>query len=41
MEERVFGLISREERENFKVEWKNRCGGRRWRPKQQDAGAAE
>ena len=34
-------VMSPEEREKFKAEWKNRCGGMRWRPKQPDNSAAE
>lgn len=31
-----------EEREKFKAEWKNRCGGMRWgRPQQQDTRSAD
>jgi Ca2+/H+ antiporter, TMEM165/GDT1 family len=35
-----WGVMSPEEREKFKAEWKNRCG-MRWRPNQQDAEAAK
>jgi Ca2+/H+ antiporter, TMEM165/GDT1 family len=40
MEQKLAGMTP-EEREKFKAEWKNRCGGMRWRSKQPDAGAAE
>ncbi len=33
-------LMTPEEKEKFKAEWKNRCGGMRWRPSQ-NAAAAE
>jgi membrane protein implicated in regulation of membrane protease activity len=40
MEQKLAGMTP-EEREKFKAEWKNRCGGMRWRPFQQDKAAAE
>ncbi len=39
MEEKL-SLMNPEEREKFKAEWKNRCGGR-WRPFEKDVAAAE
>ena len=35
-----WGAMSPEERDQFKAEWKNRCG-MRWRPQQKDAAAAD
>ena len=40
MEEKLAGMTP-EEREKFKAEWKNRCGGMRWRPNEPNAGPAE
>ena len=35
MEEKL-GAMSPEEREKFKAEWKHRCGGMRWMPKEKE-----
>ncbi|MFT3683066.1 MAG: hypothetical protein QM791_22595 [Ferruginibacter sp.] len=38
--EQKLSSMTPEEREKFKAEWKDRCGGMRWgRPKQEDAAA--
>jgi len=39
--EQKMNAMTPEEREKFKAEWKNRCGGMRWRPFQQEKPAAE
>lgn len=39
--EQKLAAMTPEEREQFKAEWKNRCGSMRWPPFQQNSSAAE
>ncbi len=39
--EQKLGAMTPEEREKFKAEWKNRCGGMHWQPFRKDTAASE